>query len=477
MKRPETDRLKKNIRQTLLLVIVAVVFAASAVAATVAGLNVFSDDYNTRFALNHIGVTLVENGLDKSSQDRLLSALADSVIPGKKYEETIAAKNTQNVEELVRITIRTYWMKDITNSDGDVVKVKDTELDPSLIRLTYGDKEYNDSAWEINPEETTEERRTYYYRTVLGPSGVTEPVIDTICVSEDILDSKIEETKVTDSGETIKIWSYEYDGKAICVEADVQSIQVNSGNDAIHSLWGVPNIGFSDGKVAVGIEGKPNAAGHKFTGECSYTGRKIKSTFDSDSIEAEVGNLQPGDDLTYTITYVNRSDEDVDWYMRNEVLETLEDNKEPAENGGYTYILKNIGPDGKETVLFSNDRVGGESRHGNLEGLRQATSAVKNYFFIQNLSAGESGKTVLYVKFDGETHVNDYMDSYGRLMMSYAVQNGNGDTSESDHSISVKTGDMNRLMMFAVIFAAALLMLAATVMVRRYLKTKGGEER
>jgi LPXTG-motif cell wall-anchored protein len=160
--------------------------------------------------------------------------------------------------------------------------------------------------------------------------------------------------------------------------------------------------------------------------------------------------------------------------MRNKVLETLEQNKDAAENGGYTYILTNVGPDGKETVLFSNDKVGGESgtTTEDLEGLLQATNATGEYFFVQTLAAGESAKTKLHILFDGETEVNDYMDTEGALMVSYAVEKDN--SSDTDKTTKkkkssgdknpptlkrVNTGDQNRMLFLVGIVAVSLLLL------------------
>ena len=86
------------------------------------------------------------------------------------------------------------------------------------------------------------------------------------------------------------------------------------------------------------------ANSYEFRGHCSYNGKKIVSDFSSKDFAASQKNLQPGDSLRYVITYKNNSDDVVDFYMRNKVLETLEEKKDAAENGGYTYVLKNSGP-------------------------------------------------------------------------------------------------------------------------------------
>lgn len=220
--------------------------------------------------------------------------------------------------------------------------------------------------------------------------------------------------------------------------------------------------------LMIGMSAVCTAESYKFSGECGYNGSEIKSDFTSDEFAASQSELEPGDELSYTITYANNSKDETSWYMRNTVLETLEEAKEQAENGGYTYVLKNIGPDGKETVLFDNSEVGGETKTEDLEGLKQATNATGNYFFIQKLKPGEEGTTSLYVALDGETEVNDYMDTHGALLVSYAVENNETNTETEQPTPSVqpprssgggtpRTGDSMELMKFILLMAGALI--------------------
>ena len=215
------------------------------------------------------------------------------------------------------------------------------------------------------------------------------------------------------------------------------------------------------------------ANSYSFKGSCSYDGKKITSDFSSDEWAAAQARLQPGDSLTYTVTYKNNSNETTEWYMRNEVLQTLEQAKDAAENGGYTYVLQNEGPNGGKTTLFSNEKVGGEQAPGSsappdLEGLLQATNATKEFFFIQELKKGQSGKTHLKVVCDGETEVNDYQDTEAK------------DKKKVKTVVShVKTGDDSQILLFAALMAAALIAAAiALILWRRDRKKdeeKGGE--
>ncbi len=205
--------------------------------------------------------------------------------------------------------------------------------------------------------------------------------------------------------------------------------------------------------LMVGLSSACWANSYKFDGNCKYNGSEITSNFSTEEWAAEQAGMEPGDELHYTVKYKNKSDETTYWYMRNSVLDTLEESKEQAENGGYTYTLKNIGPGGKKTTLFDNSEVGGETKKADLEGLKQATNATGEYFFIQELKPGETGTTTLYIKLDGETEVNDYMDTKGAVMLSYAVEKeGEGKTIVQHVP---RTGDPTNILIFALIMAAA----------------------
>lgn len=204
------------------------------------------------------------------------------------------------------------------------------------------------------------------------------------------------------------------------------------------------------------------AQNKKFTEKCYYNGSKIVSDFDSDTFAATIDHMEPGDSLDYTITYTNKSKKTTYWYFKNEVLQTLEESKDVAKNGGYTYVLKN----GNET-LFDNSEVGGEKVVNKLQGLKQATNATKDFFFVEELKPGKSQKTSLHVELDGETGVNSYMDTNGALQLTYAVEDkdnvSTGSPDNPGHQSRIKTGDMNRIIYYVVLFGVAVLMLVLAI--------------
>lgn len=212
------------------------------------------------------------------------------------------------------------------------------------------------------------------------------------------------------------------------------------------------------------------AQNKKFSEKYTYNGKKIVSDFSSDKFAAAIKNMEPGDTLDYKITYTNKSKKTTLWYMRNRVLETLEDNSDQAKNGGYTYILKN----GNET-LFDNSAVGGEKVINKLQGLKQATNATKNFFFVQELKPNKSQVTTLHVELDGETEVNTYMDTHGALLLTYAVQDKDQATGGNEPRTPrlVRTGDVNRLIYYVALFVTALVLLVIAVLIWRRDRKRG----
>lgn len=184
-----------------------------------------------------------------------------------------------------------------------------------------------------------------------------------------------------------------------------------------------------------------------------FTGEKIESNFTSASIADEILQILPGDTITLEVSIKNSSEDETDWYMTNEVLETLEESKDAAEGGAYTYILTYVGADGAEKVLYSSETVGGDGT----DGLHDTTSSLKDYFFLERLDEGESGTVTLFVGLDGETQGNDYQNTLARLQMNFAVEKVAG-------PLVVQTGDSSNLMLYsAIALGSGLLLLVAAV--------------
>lgn len=162
-----------------------------------------------------------------------------------------------------------------------------------------------------------------------------------------------------------------------------------------------------------------------FQGERSwrveFNGDGMESNFRSSELAEEIYRIQPGDTIQLQVGIGNTGSGETDWYMTNEVLQSLEDTQSVAEGGAYGYELVYAAPDGEETVLYSSETVGGEDTAGG-EGLHQATGALEDSFYLGRLESGEEGRVLLTVELEGETQGNDYQDTLARLQMNFAVE-------------------------------------------------------
>ena len=227
--------------------------------------------------------------------------------------------------------------------------------------------------------------------------------------------------------------------------------------------------------LLLGLPAFANAESTTVNGHCYFNGNDIISDFDSNVVAAKVRGLEPGDDVKFKVEFKNKYKTTTNWYMRNEVLKTLEESFDRTENGGYTYKLVHIRPDGTRQVLFDNSEVGGEAKVADMEGLHQATNATEEWFFIQKLKQGQKAYTELYVKFDGESEVNDYMDTYGKLEVAYAVELDKAGKHKKSTSSSTRTGDTTNLLWPMLLMTAALLTAILTLLSRRKDRKEGDE--
>lgn len=207
--------------------------------------------------------------------------------------------------------------------------------------------------------------------------------------------------------------------------------------------------------------------------------KKMESTFTTADLNDVISGMQPGDNVIITLDLKNEHQTTTDWYMRNEVLYSLEDRSANQETGGgaYTYRLTYTDKDGEKVTLFDSDTVGGESTSDVIsrmgEGLRGATNALKDYFYLDTLAHGDGGMITLEVALDGETQGNDYQNTLADLQMNFAVELQAGEptsnrrtTDDPDNpgtageqgpsgSVSrtgvVRTGDDSRILLFTAI--------------------------
>lgn len=170
----------------------------------------------------------------------------------------------------------------------------------------------------------------------------------------------------------------------------------------------------------------PAAAEH-YTGaddwNVAFTGKGMESNFRSSAFDDAMTALQPGDSVTLTVHLQNSTDDAItDWYMTNEVLRSLEESQTVARSGGYTYELTYTGPGGERATLFSSDAIGGEKDQQAGLGLHEATDSLEDFFYLDQLLAGQSATVTLEVSLDGETQGNAYQDTLAQLQMNFATE-------------------------------------------------------
>lgn len=148
--------------------------------------------------------------------------------------------------------------------------------------------------------------------------------------------------------------------------------------------------------------------------------KKMESSFKTSDINDTIYGIQPGDNAIVELSLKNENETPTDWYMTNKVLYSLEDRS--ANSGAYTYRLVYTDKDNNESVLFDSDTVGGDQNSGGREGLREATAGLEDYFYLDTLDTGDSGKITLEVALEGETQGNDYQNTLADLQMNFAVE-------------------------------------------------------
>lgn len=240
-------KMKNKIPKASIAIVIAavlVITAGTVLAATVSP-DIISEDYKAEFTLDNIDISLVENGTQAKDIEskELLSELEGNIQPGRAYETKLAAKNMTNVPALIRMVVTVAWK----DPEGN----KDPSKDPSLIELSFEGDEYNKNAWQINPAETTRERRVFYLSEILPAETTSSPVVNQLRISNDVLKA-YEMDKETKGNQTVYTFTYEYDGYQIYVSADCQGLQTHNANEAIKSSWGVTNVKVSGNKVKVG---------------------------------------------------------------------------------------------------------------------------------------------------------------------------------------------------------------------------------
>lgn len=148
--------------------------------------------------------------------------------------------------------------------------------------------------------------------------------------------------------------------------------------------------------------------------------KKMETNFDLKELETKIMELQPGDTLTFSMDLENQNKTTTNWYLKNEVLKSLEE-QSSANGGAYDYTLTYTDPENVTDVVFSSDTVGGEANTGGV-GLHGATATLDDFFYLDTLKKGEKGSVTLSVGLDGETQGNSYQSTLANLSLRFGVE-------------------------------------------------------
>ena len=201
----------------------------------------------------------------------------------------------------------------------------------------------------------------------------------------------------------------------------------------------------------------------------TFDGESLTSNYDASVLQAALKGMQPGDEASLTFTLVNNYGEAVDWWMENEVIKSLEDQSKTAKNGAYTYeVTYTPASGGSAQVLYSSDQVGGEQTVR--PGMHEATDALKDYLWLEQIPANGTAKLTIYFALDGETQSTLYQDTLAKLKVDFAVElPGSG-----AKTMSPKTGDTSNLTLWLLLAAVSAVVLLLLALLGRK-NRKGGE--
>ncbi len=191
---------------------------------------------------------------------------------------------------------------------------------------------------------------------------------------------------------------------------------------------------------------------------------KLISNYTASGLSSKVFEMQPGDTVDLTLSLNNYNAGSSNWYMANEVLQTLEESRAAAAGGAYAYLLTYAGPQGTERTLYDSERVGGEldapAAPGQV-GLKTATEALKEYLYLDTLGPGQQGAVRLRVSLDGESQGNEYQSTLARLQLNFAVDPVTEYTEvRTEETLTVvRTGDNGRALPFVLLSAISGLLL------------------
>lgn len=199
---------------------------------------------------------------------------------------------------------------------------------------------------------------------------------------------------------------------------------------------------------------------------------KMVENYNASEYVDQVSHLQPGDDITFTVSAVHENADAADWYVSNDVITSLENSKADAEGSNYEYLLQWEGPSKEVRTLYDSEHVGGDRDNASdPEGLNEATDAMDEFIFLENMKKGQSGKITLKVTLDGETEGNAYFDTLAQVKVRFAVEPRATEERTVHHERTitqnrslVRTGDETRLFpLYVAMFVSGVALMSLLV--------------
>ena len=176
---------------------------------------------------------------------------------------------------------------------------------------------------------------------------------------------------------------------------------------------------------------------------------RMRSNFSSSDVDKILDAMEPGDTAVFRVSIRNAGGSSAAWCLSNEILYSLEDRSDKAWGGAYEYLLVYSGGGKAEKVLFSSESVGGEGSElipaG--EGLHGADSALKDFFYLDDLAPGESGTVTIRLTLDGESQGNSYQNTKADVQLRFAAEIKRPDGS----SVIVDTGEAPTLWIWSAV--------------------------
>lgn len=187
------------------------------------------------------------------------------------------------------------------------------------------------------------------------------------------------------------------------------------------------------------------AADADLYGQVSFTkdGKMSESDLNSQGLLGQIANMQPGDSKTIEMRVVNDYAKSTNWYLSNEVIQSLQEaDAERSLGGGYGYKLSYEGPTGS-TILYESKALGGSGFEGlhemNIVDKDRQNDDIDKFVFLDTLNNNQSGVVSLEISLDGETQGNDYQEKIAEVALQFATEIADPGTVQEKDKVVHKT--------------------------------------